>query len=753
MSTARISIVSCHTPHRANNNSEFFLSLLLGKRIQQIHEREEIKYSAEEKDIEESESDEEIAKRSVAERRDKIVKRLSVERQIPASSQKKEISREIVEIKRKSLIEDKKAMHESEILMQLPADNIVKSAVVPEQVIKMKMGKMDSTEVSKSDFDKELSHKFKASGRSSEEEEDSSSLQKPLSDEEVDNAKIVKDISSVEMPGKLIDSLKSAMPSMESGTKQLTEDFLAVEQYSQLPAHTTTTVVPKPRVGDTREKQVFETAQGIVSETVESASKKVESIISAFEAPKAENGYAAAEPTKRPSPESFHEASTHLQDSLMTDARHMGDSLKSYTETKVDDTKTFIAGESANVKDKIKAFAEPKLDSASEGFSKFEDKLAAAKQDLKSDTAHMQTQLQSESARLGKLFDDVTESATADVKSKTKEMEVRFADTEDYIVTETKTVAETIKSFSEPKVSTSKMEEKLDDAKGALKTESNKVFETIKTLSESFDKAGAAAESQLEKEKIVASDKIDEKIADFEAKKVTYEFHGLEPKVRTTKTEMETQETKVPEAAPRKSMPAVEQTFDDSLSKLQEMQSIVTDARKLTQDFLAMEQESQLPAPRSGLKEETNTIVKTTIETITFPAVVESAANENDLITKTIETVQLEKPTHDESKHDESKTTPQMGGDGIEIAAPVTKPEMTMTAIKTLTQDFLNFEQAGPAYTTAKSSTVELIHPVPIEARKSLTDAEFCKSVQETITKKMSEGLIEISEELKLKGM
>lgn len=162
--------------------------MILGKRIQQINEREEVKYSAEEKEIEESESDEEQAKRTVAERREKIVKRLSVERSIPASTQKKEITREITEIKRKSLIEDKKAHHESEILMQLPADNvIIKTAAVPEQVIKMKMGKLDSTEVSKTDFDKELTHKLRTSGRSSEEEEQQSP-------DKVD--KIIQDIST-----------------------------------------------------------------------------------------------------------------------------------------------------------------------------------------------------------------------------------------------------------------------------------------------------------------------------------------------------------------------------------------------------------------------------------------------------------------------------------------------------------------------------------------------------------------------------
>lgn len=142
-------------------------------RLQQLHEREEFKYSAEEKEVEESESDEEMHKRTVAERRQKIEKRLSIERTIPASTQKKEIREEITEIKRKSLIEDKKAIHEEEILMQMPTDNSHKSSVVPEQVLKMKHSKLEGGDaVDKVDFDKELQDKFKKTVRLSDEEED-----------------------------------------------------------------------------------------------------------------------------------------------------------------------------------------------------------------------------------------------------------------------------------------------------------------------------------------------------------------------------------------------------------------------------------------------------------------------------------------------------------------------------------------------------------------------------------------------------
>lgn len=99
----------------------------------------------------------------MAERRDQIQKRLSIERQIPASTQQKEIVQEITEIKRHSLIEDKKALHEEEIIMHAPTDNVIKSSLIPEPVIKLKSSKNEEIDVSKNDFDKELQEKFKSS--------------------------------------------------------------------------------------------------------------------------------------------------------------------------------------------------------------------------------------------------------------------------------------------------------------------------------------------------------------------------------------------------------------------------------------------------------------------------------------------------------------------------------------------------------------------------------------------------------------
>lgn len=131
-----------------------------------------MKYSAEEKIIEDEESDEdEMVKRSVAERRQQIEKRLSVERQIPASTQKKEIVEEITTIKRHSLIEDKKASHEAEILAQTPSESVIKPVVLPEPVIKLKSGNLkDVSDLDKAEFDRELKDKFKSTVKGLEDD-------------------------------------------------------------------------------------------------------------------------------------------------------------------------------------------------------------------------------------------------------------------------------------------------------------------------------------------------------------------------------------------------------------------------------------------------------------------------------------------------------------------------------------------------------------------------------------------------------
>jgi len=132
----------------------------LNKKRYGQYEHDESKYSAEEKVVESEEDEIEAAKRTVAERREKIEKRLSGEQKHFPSIQQQEIVEEIITIKRQSLIEDTRAKHEDEILMQKPVDNSYKSSTVPEQVVKLKTTSHDSTSVDKSEFDKELHDKF-----------------------------------------------------------------------------------------------------------------------------------------------------------------------------------------------------------------------------------------------------------------------------------------------------------------------------------------------------------------------------------------------------------------------------------------------------------------------------------------------------------------------------------------------------------------------------------------------------------------
>ncbi|XP_065160957.1 ankyrin-2-like isoform X4 [Atheta coriaria] len=80
------------------------------------------KYSAEEKVVEEK-SDEEDFSKTVKEKREIIEKRLSVDRTIPASSQRVEIVQEISSIKRQSMVEDKIAEVEQKATMQPPSES------------------------------------------------------------------------------------------------------------------------------------------------------------------------------------------------------------------------------------------------------------------------------------------------------------------------------------------------------------------------------------------------------------------------------------------------------------------------------------------------------------------------------------------------------------------------------------------------------------------------------------------------------
>ncbi|XP_045463228.1 ankyrin-2-like isoform X3 [Harmonia axyridis] len=98
------------------------------------------KYSAEEKTFEPSDEEEEDFNKSVPERREQIVKRLSTERTIPASSQRVEIVQEITSIKRQSLVEDKIAevqqkanIEPMRITMVKPVSKIIQEKTISEK--------------------------------------------------------------------------------------------------------------------------------------------------------------------------------------------------------------------------------------------------------------------------------------------------------------------------------------------------------------------------------------------------------------------------------------------------------------------------------------------------------------------------------------------------------------------------------------------------------------------------------------------
>lgn len=177
--------------------NEYELNIDSSKFLDYRMRHDEIKYSAEEKIVEDTESEEEdvTIKKTVAERRQQIEKRLSVERQIPASTQKKEIVEEITTIKRQSLIEDKKAIHEEEIMLQKPIDNIIKTVILPEPVIKLKTTTTkDTTEISKTEFDNELKTKFKATTNKESFDYDSEILDEQKPKSVIDIEEKLKDI-------------------------------------------------------------------------------------------------------------------------------------------------------------------------------------------------------------------------------------------------------------------------------------------------------------------------------------------------------------------------------------------------------------------------------------------------------------------------------------------------------------------------------------------------------------------------------
>ncbi|XP_037719150.1 ankyrin-2 isoform X14 [Drosophila subpulchrella] len=813
------------------------------KRIQQINEREEVKYSAEEKEVEESESDEEAAKRTVAERREKIVKRLSVERSIPASTQKREITREITEIKRKSLIEDKKAHHESEILMQLPADNvIIKTSTVPEQVIKMKMGKMDSTEVSKSEFDKELTHKFKTSGRSSEEED------QPSSPDQTD--KIVQDISAAEKKEKDCVTFSRVTTITRQEARDITEDFLEFEKRSQLPVTSTTATVHEKFVEEVKEKtsplasvpqETVKEVQQVISEVTEIASKKVENIISSFESTKPAEASAIL-PTQSSVESSkvsetiknLEEAKTVTQEQVkhvqVIESSSIEETIAEFEAKKVkydfhggepktqipkftrkpsDDSMKPTAAPRATVESEIDSVIEAKSEKP---ISKIPVKtITAEAQKVGEVDARKITQdfLQGEKLaaepkatpaaskipkveprksvekqvdRESKILDDIVAS-TATIMSaglgdeKLKEKPIEQSEIIAKAETVTEKVTELLDTFH-------KIEEKVVKSEKTSEV-SSKVEDLVKVEDKPLVQVQPKEDKVAEKvaEVVETFHKIEEQITTAEARKLTHDFLSMEQQTQlpsmpqapekpiessltsTSASEPESIITvkasppasKIPVVEPRKSI--IEETPKPLIQPepVKATEKKPLNERQLTVDFLSMEQQTQLFSEPA----------KTLVEEVTKAAeqIVEQPKQQKTLTERqlTEDFLIMEQQTLLPSKliSSEAKTTDKLI-DGIESAAPVgdiASPFHTSKVTTSVaTQEPQHLATEYDSDTFGKRATVPLREsikeegltaPISVEPRKSLTDAEFCKSVGETITKKMSVGVIEISDELK----
>nr|XP_036671417.1 ankyrin-2 isoform X9 [Drosophila suzukii] len=814
-----------------------------GKRIQQINEREEVKYSAEEKEVEESESDEEAAKRTVAERREKIVKRLSVERSIPASTQKREITREITEIKRKSLIEDKKAHHESEILMQLPADNvIIKTTTVPDQVIKMKMGKMDSTEVSKSEFDKELTHKFKTSGRSSEEED------QPSSPDQTD--KIVQDISAAEKKEKDGVTFSRVTTITRQEARDITEDFLEFEKRSQLPVTSTTATVHEKFVEEVKEKtsplasvpqETVKEVQQVISEVTEIASKKVENIISSFESTKPAEATAIL-PTQSTVESSkvsetiknLEEAKTVTQEQVkhvqVIESSSIEETIAEFEAKKVKydfhggEPKTQIpkftrkpSDDSMKPTAAPRATVEPEIDSVIEAKSEKPiskipvktitteaqkvgeadarkitqdflqgEKLAAEPKATpaasKIPKVEPRKSVEKQVDRESKILDDVVASTATIMTAglgdeKLKEKPVEQSEIIAKAETVTEKVTELLDTFH-------KIEEKVVKSEKTSEV-SSKLEDLVKVEDKPLAQVQPKEDKVAEKvaEVVETFHKIEEQITTAEARKLTHDFLSMEQQSQlpsipqasekpiessltsTSASEPESIITvkasppasKIPVVEPRKSL--IEETPKPLIQPepVKATEKKPLNERQLTADFLSMEQQTQLfSEPAKTLVDEVTKAAEQIVEQPKQP----KTLNERQL---TEDFLIMEQQTQLPSKviSSEAKTTDKLI-DGIESAAPVgdnaspfDTPKVTTSVV---TQEPQHLATEYDSDTFGKRATVPLREsikeegltaPISVEPRKSLTDAEFCKSVGETITKKMSVGVIEISDELK----
>ncbi|XP_026833803.1 ankyrin-2 isoform X3 [Drosophila erecta] len=809
-----------------------------GKRIQQINEREEVKYSAEEKEVEESESDEEAAKRTVAERREKIVKRLSMERSIPASTQKKEITREITEIKRKSLIEDKKAHHESEILMQLPADNvIIKTATVPDQVIKMKMGKMDSTEVSKSEFDKELTHKFRTSGRSSEEED------QPSSPDQTD--KIVQDISAAEKKEKDGVTFSRVTTITRQEARDITEDFLEMEKRSQLPATSTNATVHEKFAEEIKEKtsplasvpqETVKEVQQVISEVTEIASKKVENIISSFESKSVE-------------------ATPVLPTQSSVDSTKVSETIKNLEDAKAvpaEQLKTVHVIESSSIEETIAEFEAKKVKYDFHGgepktqIPKFTRKPS---DDSMKPTAAPRATVESETESI---TETKVEKPISKIPVKTMPTEAqKVSEVDARKITQDFLQGEKLAAEPKPSPAASKIP-KVEPRKSVDKQvdRESKILDDVVASTATIMTAGLGGEQRkdqlVEQSEIIAkSETVAEKVTE-----MLETFHKIEEKV--TKSEKTSELTSKMEELVKieeKPLPQVQPKEDKVAEKVAEVietfhkieeQITTADARQLTRDFLSMEQQNQLPSmPQAAEKPLESSLTSTSASEPESFVTVKASPPASKIPVVEPRKIVFEEPTKPLIEPEPVKTTEKKPLDERQLTADflsmeqqtqlVSEPAKSLVeeVIKSaeqiveqpkqqkpwnerqLTEDFLLMEQqtqlpsdivrptdklidgiesaapvgdgASPFHTPKLTTSVVtqepqqlageydsdtfgkqatmlledpkleqgLIAPVSMEPRKSLTDAEFCKSVGETITKKMSVGVIEISDELK----
>lgn len=763
-----------------------------------------------------------------------------MERSIPASTQKKEITREITEIKRKSLIEDKKAHHESEILMQLPADNvIIKTPAVPEQVIKMKMGKMDSAEVSKTEFDRELTHKLKTSGRSSEEEDQPSP-------DKVD--KIVQDISSAEKTTKDTATTSRMASITRQEARDLTEDFLEFEKRSQLPAAVTTATVHEKFVEEVKEKtspltampqETIKEVEQVISDVTETASKKVENIISSFESGKQEIKEKTTEVVSETTKVS--ETIKHLQDVQSSSMEQV--------------TKTVEIVESTKIDEKIADFEAKKVKydfHGGEPKTQIPKLVRKPSDELTKPTAAPRAAAEVE---FEKPAETKIEKPLSKIPVKTGEAsKVAEVDakklTQDFLQTEQKTQL-AARAPVEPKASPAASKiPKVEPRKSVEKIVEKdiKICDDLVASTATIMTSGMAAELPKEQPEVTAkAETVTEKVTE-----LIETFHKIEEKVTKTDKPAEiASKIQEPIITTQKDEPVLAGKDDKVAEKVSELvetfhkidEKIVLDTHKQTHDFLSMEQQSQLPSMPQKLE---NIVLSSQTSTASEPdsvvlvkspppaskiPVVEQRKSLIEESTKPVEKPAVQKPeplkerqlTADflsMEQQTQLKSQPQpakvaitelitatadvestilgevlkpseavkeitvidkvdsivnvkqtgdkpvteqiiVAGDGIESAAPI--GEVSPFATRKLTADFLSMEQQSQlpheydSDTIGKRATVPISEvikdeglsaPLSIEPRKSLTDAEFCKYVGETITKKMSEGLIEMTDEL-----